>query len=356
MGRFGAGWTERSGYTSDEQPRMKAVVLVSLHPQVRTLLEETVQVAYGGWALSDPVVTALPGDAEILKLARDAHAIIVPGELSRAVIEGCPELRVIGVARGDPRGVDLVAATARGIPVVFAAGRNAKAVAEVTLGFVVMLLRQLVPAHNFVGEGRWRTWDDLFATTLVAGTEMNQRTLGLVGFGFVGQEVTRRALAFDLRVLVYDPYLPAQTIYDQGAVSVDLDELMSGSDIVSIHCKVTDETRCMIGRREIGLMKPGSYFINTARASIVDEAALLDGLMTGQLAGVALDVYWSEPLSADSPWLKLPNVIHTPHIGGATTDLEMRTSAMVVQDILAVLRGDRPRFIANPTVLEGKPR
>jgi D-3-phosphoglycerate dehydrogenase len=332
---------------------MKVVVLTSLHPRGKALLEEALQVAYGGWALSDPVVTPLPTEAEILQLAVDAHAIIVPGELSRSVIQACPDLQVIGVARGDPRGVDLATATARGIRVVYAAGRNAKAVAEVTLGFMIMLLRQLVPAHNFVGERRWRTWDDLFATTLTDGAEMTGRTLGLVGFGFVGQEVTIRALAFGLRVLVYDPYLPAKTIADQGAVSVGLQELMSRSDIVSIHCKVTDETRGMIGRKEIGLMKSGAYFVNTARAAIVDEGALLDALRSGQLAGAALDVYWSEPLPLDSPWLTQPNVIHTPHICGATTELELRTSEMVAQDVLAVLRGERPRFLANPAVLEG---
>jgi phosphoglycerate dehydrogenase-like enzyme len=332
---------------------VKAVVLTGLHPEVRPRLEAAFDVLYAGWAVTEPVVTALPSDPEIVALARDAQAVIVPGELSTSIIRECPVLRVIGVARGDPRGVDLTLATQRGIPVVYAAGRNAKAVAELTLGFIIMLLRKLLPAHNFVRERHWRTWDDLFATSLIEGLELTGRVLGLVGFGFVGQEVARRARAFDLEVLVYDPYVPVEVIAAHGSASVGLGELLARADIVSVHCKVTDETRNLLGPEQIAQMKPGAYFINTARAAVVDQDALLEALRSGRIAGAAFDVYWDEPLPLDSPLLEWPNVIHTPHIGGATTDLDRRTAELVVGDVLAVIRGSRPRFLANPQVWPG---
>lgn len=330
---------------------MKVVVLTALHPQGRALLEKSFDVVYGGWAITNSVIAPLPTDDEILALAHDAHGIVVPGELSAQVIAGCPDLRVIGVARGDPHGVDLAAATARRIPVVYAAGRNAKAVAELTLAFILMLMRQLLPAHNFVRERRWRTWDDLFATSLFQGTELTGRVLGLVGLGFVGREVAKRARAYDMGVLVYDPCLTAETIAGHGAVKVDLPDLLARSDVVSVHCRLTDETRGMLGVEQIGLMKRGAFFINTARAAIVDQEAMLNALRTGHLAGAAFDVYWDEPLPSDSPLLELPNVIHTPHIGGVTTDLERRTAEIVVGEMLAVMRGERPRYLANPEVL-----
>lgn len=333
---------------------MKVIVLASFDQDARKLMEENVVVEYAGWATSDPVVTLLPGDEEIIALTKDAEAIIVPGELSQKVIEACPKLRVIGVHRGDPRGVDLETATARNIPVVYAAGRNANAVADLTLAFVLILLRQLFDAHRFVEDKRWRTWDDLFATPLIETLELAGKTIGLIGFGYIGQKVVRRINAFDMQALVYDPYLSKSQVQSYDAESVSLKELMTRSDIVSIHCKLSDETRGMIGEKELAWMKPGGFLINTARAAVVDEAGFIGALSSGHLAGAALDVYWEEPLALDSPLLELKNVIHTPHIGGATMEVEPRTSEMVARDVLAVLRGEAPQRIANPRVLESQ--
>lgn len=331
---------------------MKIVVLAALQSGDRALLESQATVAYGGWAVAEPVVTPLPGDDEIIAQAHDAEAIVVPGELSDRVIAACPQLRVIGVARGEYRGVDLTAATRRGIPVVYAGGRNASAVAELTLAFILMLHRQLLPAHQFVAGGRWRSWDALFATTLIQGAELGGRVLGLLGLGFVGREVARRARAFDMQILAYDPFVRPESMADVGARAVGLPDLLAQSDVVSVHCKVTDETRDLLGGEAFARMKRGAFFINTARAAVVDQGALLDALRSGHLAGAALDVYWDEPLPPGSPLVGLPNVIHTPHIGGATVEVEARTSAMVVQDVLAVLRGARPAHLANPEALQ----
>jgi D-3-phosphoglycerate dehydrogenase len=332
---------------------MKVVVIAPMHERGRRILEASYQVEYGGWAVHKPVVTPLPSDEEIARLAHDAQAVIVPGEFSATLMKACPRLKVIGVARGDPRGVDLDEATQRGIPVVYAAGRNAAAVAELTLAFAIMLTRQLVQAHQFVQDRGWRTWDDLFATTLIEGQELSHRKIGLVGFGYIGELVAIRAKAFDMQVLVYDPYVTRERVEELGLVKVSLKELMSKSDIVSIHCKLTEETTGLIGEEELSWMKPNSFLINTARAAVVDESALYEAITTQKLAGVALDVYWEEPLPLDSAFLNLPNVIHTPHIGGATVEVEAHTAEIVAQDVDAVLSGKLPKRIANPEVFEG---
>lgn len=329
---------------------MKIAVIAPIHEIYRKLLEKNAEVSYGGWALMDPVVTPLPSDEEVLEIARAAQAIIVPGELSTYVIHNCPELRVIGVARGEPRGVDLQAATSLGIPVVYAAGRNAIAVADYTLAAILMLCRKIIAAQEFVRQRGWRTWEDLFATPLMEGLELDKKVLGIIGFGYIGREVTRRARAFGMHIMIHDPYISDEDSTPHEVEKVALAKLLSSSDIVSLHCKVTEETRGMIGRAELQRMKPGSFLVNTARAAIVDQQALLEALRSNHLAGAALDVYWEEPLPLDSPFLELPQVILTPHIGGITAEVELRTSQLVVEDVLAVLRGERPTRIANPEI------
>jgi D-3-phosphoglycerate dehydrogenase / 2-oxoglutarate reductase len=332
---------------------MKATVFSPLHPTGRSILESQCEVVYFGWAVHEPVTTPLPSDDEIISTSQEAEIIITPGELSAYVMENCPKLKLVGVGRGDPRGVDLKAATRLGIKVVYSAGRNAGAVAEVTLGFIIMLLRKLIPSQKFVEEKHWKTWDDLFATPLISAIEMQGKTLGLIGFGLIGKEVSLRALPFGMHVLVYDPYIDLQESSTYGVQRVSLDEVLSLADIVSIHCKLTDETRGLIGTRELDLMKSTAYLINTARASVVDRQALLDALRTRRIAGVALDVYWEEPLKLDDELIGMENVIHTPHIAGATSEMELRTTEILLRQVQAVLDGNKPEFLANPEVIQG---
>ena len=178
---------------------------------------------------------------------------------------------------------------------------------------------------------------------------MAGRTVGLVGLGAVGQEVARRLVAFAMTVLAHDPPVAA----DRGnplrlpPEFVSLAELLQRSDFVSIHTPLTVETRGLIGARELGLMKPSAYLVNTARAAIVDEEALLAALRERRIAGAGLDVYNVEPLPPNSPWLRLDNVVLTPHIGGATSDVVRHQSHMIVADIERWLRGERPLNLVN---------
>jgi len=180
--------------------------------------------------------------------------------------------------------------------------------------------------------------------------ELAGKTVGIVGLGAIGFEVAKRLRAFDMKILVYDPYANAERIADVGAKTVTLLELMKQSDFVTIHCPLTPETANLIGATEIELMKPTAYLINTAGWEIVEEKALLNALEQKCIAGAAFDTYQTHPVSPQSPFLKLGNVVLTPHIGGATEGTIKRYSNMLVDDIERFLSGKRPKNLVNPDV------
>jgi len=284
-----------------------------------------------------------------------ADVLIVEADLVHAeVLERCP-LRMIGCCRGDPVNIDLELATRKGIPVFHTPGRNADAVADITLAFMLMLARHLPQvAETFRGAGLAfeRAGDFLEMYNRFTGVELGGQTVGLVALGAVGREVAARLRAFKARVLAYDPYVRQPP---EGVELTGLEELLRASDFVSLHAPVTAETQNLVSRERLALMKPSAYFINTARAALTDEDALYEMLVAGRLAGAALDVLHNEPLQGDNRFLSLPNVIVTPHLGGATHDVVRHQSDIVVDAIESYLRGERPRWIANPEVLEKPP-
>jgi phosphoglycerate dehydrogenase-like enzyme len=280
-----------------------------------------------------------------------ADVLIIEADLVHAeVLESCP-LRMIGCCRGDPVNVDLELATKKGIPVFHTPGRNADAVADLTLAFLLMLARHLAPIHDTYRQGAERiagAGDFLKMYTRFTGMELGGRTVGLVALGAVGREVAARLVAFKAHVLAYDPYVREAP---PGVELCGIDDLLRRSDFVSLHAPVTDETRNLVSRERLALMKPTAFFVNTARAALADEDALYEMLQAGRLAGAALDVLNDEPLQPGNRFLTLPNVILTPHIGGATVDVTRHQSEIVVDAIERWLRGERPRWIANPAVL-----
>jgi D-3-phosphoglycerate dehydrogenase len=251
-------------------------------------------------------------------------------------------LRVVASTRGDPNNVDLAAATAAGVPVINTPGRNADAVAEMAVAVLFALNRGVVPADADVRAGqvyrdgtipyqRFRAW------------ELNGRTAGLVGLGAVGRALRWRLEGLGMEVVAYDPYNPE--------AKHSLDEVLSQADAVSMHAPVTDETTGMIGAAEFARMKPGSLFVNTARAQLHDTDALVEALRSGHLAGAGLDHFVGEHLPTDHPLTAMVNVVLTPHIGGATWDTEARQAQMVADDIERLLTGGRPVHLVNPEVL-----
>lgn len=289
-------------------------------------------------------------DAVIAAKADDVEMILThSAPITRRVIDAAPKLRVVGAARGGPVNINAAACTARGIPVLYAPGRNSGAVAELAVGLMLAEMRSIARAHiSLMQEHRWR--GDLYVFEKV-GLELGAATVGLIGFGAIGKKVARILHGFGARVLVYDPYVPAESVRQAGCEPVALDELLRTADIVSLHARLTPETRGMIGAREIGLMKKSAYLINTARGELIQHEALYRALKEHRIAGAALDVFEAEPPPPESLLYQLDNVTVTTHLGGASVQAAEIGATVLMGEIFKFLRGtERPRYCVNPEV------
>jgi autoinducer 2 (AI-2) kinase len=332
---------------------VRALVTASFHPDALARLERHMTVVHEDWKQTSHIHLDAAAFARHITAA-GADVLVVEADFVQAeVIERCA-LRMIGCCRGEPSNVDLEAASRRGIPVFHAPGRNADAVADLTLAFVLSLLRHLheIGAYYRGGAGRIEgAGDFLDLYNRFTGRELSGLTVGLIGLGAVGREVAARLRAFKARVLAFDPLLAT---FPDGVERADLDDLLRTADVVSLHAPVTRDTTGLLSRAKLELTKPGALVVNTARAALTDEDALYELLRTGRLGGAALDVLAVEPLQPGNRFLALPNVIVTPHVGGATVDVVRHHSEQVVESIERYLRGERPRWIANPAVLDRK--
>jgi phosphoglycerate dehydrogenase-like enzyme len=230
-------------------------------------------------------------------------------------------------------------------------GRGADSVADFALGLLLALCRNINRAEAHLRQNGWLVEDKEIPYFHFRGPELAGKTLGLIGCGAIGRALAQRVRGFDMKVLVSDPYLNPDTLGDLGEL-VPLESLLTESDFVSLHVPVTVETRGMLDAERLAQLKPTAYLINTARAAIIDEEALFEALASGQLAGAALDVFWDEPEIAPR-WFNLDNVLLTPHLGGAADDVKKHQSAMIVEDLQALGKGETPARLVNPEVLSG---
>ena len=311
-----------------------------------------------GWALGLPKFS----EDELVEKTKDADIIITSyDDITRKVIESAPNLKLIACTRATPVNVDMQAAKERNIPVLYTPGRNSDCTAEMTIGLMLSIARKIPMAYKALKEGKFTASPDMHKETkeglktdmiwdmdmdspymIFKGTQLKGKTLGILGYGSIGRRVGKIARAIGMGLLIYDPYIGEVDVEEIGIRKAEsLEQLMKESDFITCHMKVTPETTGIVSREMIALMKPTAYFINASRGAILDEDALVDALREKRIAGAAFDVYASEPIRSNHPYItELDNVVITPHIAGATDDVLTNHTKMIVADVGRFLRGE----------------
>lgn len=349
--------------------KVKTVCTGTITPEFMEKLKDYCDITMGGYALTG--LNTMPEDELIALLEGAEIAIIEYESVTRKVIENSPSLRLIVCPRGKPVNIDCEAAAEHGIPVVNTPARNANSVAEYVVSQMISVCRQLGCANFEIKNGRYLgdPVEDVYAPTerddvvwmldeednpykCYRGPEISYRTMGFIGFGAIGARVKHLLSGFDMNFLVYDPYLPEAVAEKEGVTLCSMEEVLKNSDFVSVHCAVTPQTTGMIGAEQFDMMKPTAYFINTARGKIVRQKDLVEALENGKIAGAVLDVFWSEPLPANHPLLKMRNVLITPHIAGASNDVPACQSRMVFKDILHYINREPMEHVYNRALLK----
>jgi D-3-phosphoglycerate dehydrogenase len=317
-----------------------ALVTAPLRGDALDRLRDIADVEFDPWIEHEPIKLMGPDDLAARVAELGATILVCEADFCSGAVFDQP-LSVIGSTRGDPTNVDLAGATAAGIPVIHTPGRNADAVAEMTIALLLAVGRSVVNGDRDMRSGkvfgktlpyqRYRAWQ-------IAG-----QTAGIVGLGAVGRATKWRLEGLGMTVIASDPFAEDATH--------ELDDLLAEADVVSMHAAVTPDTAGLMGKAQFAAMKPGSIYVNSARAGLHDTDALIDALTNGPLGGAGLDHVDGETLPEGHGLLGLNNVVLTPHIGGATYDVEVNQTKMIVEDIERILRGDKPERIANPEVL-----
>ena len=349
---------------------MKTLITARFDRQYTELLETvTTDYAFDGYGLTGE---KMPVPEMKVKIKGIELLITEFEDITDEVIEAADRLKIIVCCRNEAfASVDIGAATAKRIPVLRAGGRNAIAVAEHTIALLMCISKYISLTDHLLkytdeltgvsykdGSGRraetmseWSMDPDAPFALYGGGPEMYQKTFGQVGFGMIGREVAGRARALGMELLIYDPYVSQKDMDYLGAKKADLDTVMKDSDFISVNCNVVPETEGLISREKIALMKPTAYFVNTARAKVLDYDALYDALKENRIAGAGLDVYPVEPIPSGDKFLGLKNVVLTPHLAGSARDIVGHQTEITLHDVKKLLAGEPPRFICNPEVL-----
>ncbi len=291
-------------------------------------------------------------EEEIISAASDADAVVVGAEpYTRRVIDSLKSCRLISTPKMGYDNIDIAAATEAGICVSCVAAVSTEEVSDHAMALLLTCARKVHRVDKAVRTGVWRS---------IHGPEMEEiwqgivpirgQTLGLIGFGQIPRVLVPKAKGFGLRILVYDPYVPAEVMDDMAVEAVGLDYLLQESDFVSVHCALTSENRHMLGAEQFKMMKPTAYLINTARGPLVDEEALYASLTQGEIAGAALDVIEVEPIKMDNPLLKLDNVVITGHSGHYSDIAIANIRQRPFEDVSRIISGEWPRGWVNPGV------
>lgn len=283
---------------------------------------------------------------ELIDVIKDFDAIIVRSrtKVTREVIEASNKLKVIARAGVGVDNVDVQTATERGVMVINAPESTSITVAEHTMGLILALSRKIAIADSSVKNGKWEK-------SRFMGIELNGKTLGVIGMGRIGSQVVTRSKAFGMETLVYDPYITEKTASELGVTVVDLETLIKKSDVMTIHVPLTSETKHLIAREQLEMMKNNAFLVNCARGGIINEDDLYEALATGKIRGAGLDVFENEP-PEDSPLLGLDNVVLTPHIAASTSEAQRDAAIIVANEIKKVFMEQSPKNVINMPVLD----
>ncbi|MBM3731691.1 MAG: hypothetical protein FJW42_02825 [Actinobacteria bacterium] len=349
---------------------MKVFITARIDPeQVNRLTTNGFEVEQGGFGATGVKLDK----AELIEKFKDIDVAIIEFEnITEDILNSGKSLKIVACLRNEPAAsMDIDAASKLNIPVLFTPGRNAVAVAEYTIGLMLSIARSIATTHHLL-----RYTDELTSVSYTdksgdrksvtsewsmdptapfqrfQGEELMGKTVGLVGAGLIGQEIAKRASALGINLIAFDPYANADQLARLNIRLVDLDKLAQESDFVVMAARVTPESTGVFSAKTFAQMKKSAYFINTARAALVDYEALYKVLAENKIAGAALDVYPFEPLPSDSPFRKLSNVVLSPHLAGATTGVVKHHSKMVVDDLLLIKVGKIPSRVANPKVMD----
>ncbi len=286
---------------------------------------------------------------EIIERGKDKDAMLclLTDTIDEEVISELDQIKVISNYAVGYDNIDVEAATERGIPVTNTPGVLTDATAEIAWSLIFSTARRIAEGDKFVREDGFEGWDP----TLMLGREVTGKTLGIIGMGNIGTAVARKSVGFDMDILYYNRSRKEKVEEELGAKKVELDRLLEESDIVSLHVPLTEETEGMISWSELERMKETAYLINTARGEVVNEEALIEALHSKRIAGAGVDVYADEPYGANPDYYDLDNVVLTPHLGSATHRARNGMADMAADNLISVLKGERPEHIVNPEVL-----
>ena len=328
---------------------MKAFISSRIPEKWLNKIAEKFEVDHFDWAAEGGM---LPRQDFLARMQGCDLVVVESDEIDAGMLDSCPDLFAIVDFRGTVVNIDVEAANRNGVVIFNAPGRNADAVADLAVAFMVMVARNVIPSIKTLKDGIWAKNGKRYAYVIHQGYDLPGKVVGLLGLGYIGRLVAKRLAGFGVELIAFDPYIDAALADSLGVKLVDFDTVFRESDFLSLHLPMNAETKNIIGERELRLMKPSAYLINTSRAGVIEEDTLIRCLQEKWIAGAAIDVYHQEPIDNDYPLLSLPNVICTPHIGGASHDVVNHMAEIGITGLLDFLNGIQSNNIINPEAVD----
>lgn len=329
---------------------MRALILAPFAKQsLQELNECGFETVHESWLDSDELQD--PEELGHRLYAENFDAVIVEADfLFAETFDAAPNLKLAGICRSATNQVDVAAATERGIIVVNTPGRNANAVAEMAIALMLSAARRVAESDRYVRSEQWESPTEPYRS--LRGVELKEKVAGIVGLGAIGRRVAELCNAFGMNVIGYDPFVSPARANGFNVTWTELDFLLENADFITLHAPPPEDGTALLTTERVAKLKPGAILINTASAELVDEAALIDALSHDRLSAAGIDIFPSHPVDPSHPLLKLPNVVLTPHIGGATDETIERHSAAITTDLLRFANGEKPINFVNEEVWE----